>query len=67
MKLHILSDLHLEFAEFDVPKTDADVIIMGSRGRGGLADVTLGSASRRLLRRSAIPVMVIRLPKGEHT
>ncbi len=28
MKLHILSDLHLEFAEFDVPKTDADVVII---------------------------------------
>ena len=45
----------------------ADVIIMGSRGRGGLADVTLGSTSRRFLKRSTIPVMVIRLPKAENT
>ena len=28
MKLHILSDLHIEFGEFDVPKTDADVVII---------------------------------------
>ena len=28
MKLHILSDLHLEFGAFDIPKTDADVIIL---------------------------------------
>ncbi len=46
---------------------DADVIIMGSRGRGGLADVTLGSTSRRLLKRSDMPVMVIRLPKAKNT
>jgi hypothetical protein len=26
MKLHILSDLHLEFMPFDPPQTDADVI-----------------------------------------
>jgi nucleotide-binding universal stress UspA family protein len=45
----------------------ADVIVMGSRGRGGLADVTLGSTSRRLLKRSATPVMVIRLSKTENT
>ena len=41
---------------------DADVIVMGSRGKGGLADVTLGSTSRRVLKRVITPVMVIRLP-----
>ena len=44
---------------------DADVIVMGSRGKGGLADVTLGSTSRRVLKRGTTPVMVVRLPKGE--
>ena len=43
---------------------DADVIVMGSRGKGGLADVTLGSTSRRVLKRGTTPVMVVRLPKG---
>lgn len=28
MKLQILSDLHTEFAEFDLPETDADVVIL---------------------------------------
>jgi predicted phosphodiesterase len=27
MKLHILSDIHIEFAPFQIPETDADVII----------------------------------------
>jgi predicted phosphodiesterase len=28
MKLHILSDLHIEFADFELPETDADVIVL---------------------------------------
>jgi predicted phosphodiesterase len=28
MKLHILNDLHIEFADFDPPVTDADVVIL---------------------------------------
>ena len=46
---------------------DADLIVMGSRGKGGLADVTLGSTSRRVLKRGIRPAMVIRLPKRENT
>ena len=35
MKLHILSDIHLEFAPFDPPETDADVVILaGDIGLG---------------------------------
>jgi len=40
---------------------DADLIIIGSHGGGGLADVTLGSTSRRVLRRCVRPVLVVRL------
>ena len=39
MKLHILSDLHIEFGEFEPPATDADVIILAGDigvGLGGL-------------------------------
>ena len=38
MKLHILSDLHIEFGPFTLPNTDADVVILagdihvGTRG-----------------------------------
>lgn len=35
MKLHILSDLHLEFSTFEPPVTDADVIVLaGDIGKG---------------------------------
>jgi nucleotide-binding universal stress UspA family protein len=44
-------------------KTGADLIVMGSHGRGGLADVTLGSTSRRVLRRCSQPVLIVRLPE----
>jgi predicted phosphodiesterase len=40
MKLHILSDLHTEFADFDPPKTDADLVILAGDigvGLGGLS------------------------------
>jgi len=53
-------DRILEHAE----KTDADVIVMGSRGQGMLAEVVIGSTSRRVLRRGKVPVMVVRLPES---
>ena len=28
MKIHILSDLHTEFSDFDPPETDADVVVL---------------------------------------
>lgn len=39
MKLHILSDLHTEFADFSPPETDADVVILAGDigvGRAGV-------------------------------
>jgi len=44
---------------------DADLIVIGSHGRGGLADVTMGSTSRRVLRRCAMPVLVVRLQENK--
>ena len=40
MKLHILSDLHLEFDPFPMPSTDADIVVLAGDidlGTGGLA------------------------------
>ena len=44
---------------------DVDLIIIGSRGKGGLADVTMGTTSRRVLRRCSTPVLVVRLPEDQ--
>ncbi len=39
MKLHILSDLHTEFSDFEAPETDADVVVLAGDigvGTGGI-------------------------------
>ena len=39
MKIHVLNDLHVEFGDFDVPTTDADVVVFAGDigvGVGGL-------------------------------
>jgi nucleotide-binding universal stress UspA family protein len=48
-----------------VAKTQCDLVVMGTRGYGLLADAMLGSTARRVVRRSLVPVMVIRLPKAD--
>lgn len=45
-------------------KSAADVIVMGSRGQGMLAEVVIGSTSRRVLRRGKVPVLVVRPPES---
>ncbi len=41
----------------------ADLLVMGTHGQGTLKDAMMGSTARRILRRSKIPVLVVRLPK----
>ena len=41
---------------------NCDLIVMGTHGHGTLTDAMMGSTARRVLRRSAKPVLVIRLP-----
>ena len=44
---------------------NCDLIVMGTHGHGTLAGAMMGSTARRVLRRSAKPVLVIRLPEDE--
>ena len=46
MKLHILSDLHTEFADSDLPETDANVVILAGDIGVGTAGLVCSSPSR---------------------
>ena len=45
-------------------EVNCDLIVMGTHGQGTLEDVMLGSTARRVIRRSKMPVLVVRLPKS---
>jgi nucleotide-binding universal stress UspA family protein len=42
---------------------DADLIVMGTRGLGLFKEALMGGTARRVVRRSGIPVMVVKLPE----
>jgi nucleotide-binding universal stress UspA family protein len=44
---------------------DADLIILGTRGKSGLAHVLLGSTAERVIRMAPCPVLAVPLPKSE--
>ena len=46
---------------------DCDLVVMGAHGQGVLAQVMMGSTSRRVMRRCKKPVLVVRLPNEEKT
>lgn len=41
----------------------ADLIIIGSHGRGGLSRLVLGSVAEDIVRRAPCPVLVVRVPR----
>lgn len=51
-----------------VEKLNADLLVVGSRGRGSLKQVLLGSVSGFLCQHSPVPILVIPKPgKGAHS
>jgi nucleotide-binding universal stress UspA family protein len=44
---------------------DCDAIVMGTHGKGVIANTFLGSTAKRVLRRARKPVFIIPLPKAE--
>ena len=44
---------------------ECDVIVMGTHGKGIIANAFLGSVAKRVLRRTRKPVFIIPLPSGE--
>jgi nucleotide-binding universal stress UspA family protein len=49
------------FHVLEVENNDYDLVVMGAHGHGALADALMGSVSRRVVRRSKTPVLVVRL------
>jgi nucleotide-binding universal stress UspA family protein len=44
-----------------------DLLVMGSHGRGFMADALMGNTARRVVRRCKIPVTVLRLPEEKRS
>ena len=46
----------------EIDQKDYDLVIMGAHGHGAITGAVMGSVSRRVVRRSTTPVLVVRLP-----
>ena len=46
-------------------KLDCDAIVMGTHGKGIIANTFLGSTAKRVLRRARKPIFIIPLPRAE--
>jgi nucleotide-binding universal stress UspA family protein len=42
-------------------ESDVDVVVMGTHGRGGIDRLLLGSVAERVVRKSAVPVVTVRV------
>ena len=58
MKLHVLSDLHTEFADFDLPETAADVVVLAG-------DIGVGTGGLDWIRKQRLGKPLIYVP-GNH-
>lgn len=67
---HPIVPMTLLVAQGDVSESlidaseDADLLVLGSRGRGGFAGLRLGSVSQECVAHASCPVVIIRSPPG---
>ena len=47
----------------EIDRKNYDIVIMGAHGHGAIGGAVMGSVSRRVVRRSETPVLVVRLPR----
>ncbi len=49
-----------------IPKTQANLVVMGTHGRRGLSRLVMGSVTAGVLRRSSSPILTVKSPKFQH-
>ena len=64
-KIIVLRGLPAEEIMKQASENSADLIVMGTHGYGMFTDALMGGTARRVVRRSQIPVLVVRLPEDE--
>jgi universal stress protein A len=65
VKTHVVESASIPDAICDVAKkVSADLIVMGTHGRTGLAHAFLGSVAERTLRRAPCAVLTVQAPAG---
>jgi nucleotide-binding universal stress UspA family protein len=60
---HVVVDAPAGDAIVDAAK-DAELIVVGSRGRGSIASLVLGSVSHHVAQHAACPVVIVREPRA---
>lgn len=66
LESHVVSGTSVDAALCDVARElGADLLVMGTHGRTGLAHVFLGSVAERTLRGAPCPVLTLRAPEEE--
>jgi nucleotide-binding universal stress UspA family protein len=60
MTARVLSGLPADALQAEVERTEADLVVMSSHGRGAFSRLWLGSTSDRFIRQSTVPVILVK-------
>jgi nucleotide-binding universal stress UspA family protein len=64
VRVHVVEGPATEIICEMAERLPAELIVMGTHGRDGLAHLLLGSVAERTLRRAPCPVLTVRAPQG---